>query len=122
MLTLEEKLRSTHRYATLQDFRLGLEYEEIQPQNGGRKHNFVRRVVREPNFVYQTREFVLLLNQRLVLVPFEDAPSDEYVKAQAQIMSSDEVKELLESYPDSEKIVEKKEEEKAVKPKKSKVK
>jgi hypothetical protein len=103
MLTLDEKLRSTHRYATLSDFRLGLDYEEVQPTNGGRLHGFVKRTVRETGFSTACREFVMLVNNRLALVATDDVPSDEFIKASNEIMKDEEVRELLASYPDKEK-------------------
>lgn len=101
MLSLEQKLISTSRYATLNDFKVGLEYEEIQPYHEGKiTHKFYPRKVSRETFLDDARTFYQLVSNNQALVPDGKEHSEDWIAAKEKIMQTEDYKKL-HNYPDS---------------------
>lgn len=98
MMTLPQRLASVSRRATLQDFRVGLHYEEVQPYGNG--HQYIPRTINGGTFLGDARDFLYLINHGLAIVPSEIVEGEDYKNAAAQIMSDPSIRELLKDYQD----------------------
>lgn len=94
-MTIEQKLK-TFRFATVKDFRVGLNFEEVQPCNEGKKkHRFVPHEIKAEQFLSEAHEFFVLCSDLRALVRIDGEKPLDVKGISKEIEESEEYKKLI---------------------------